>query len=119
MDKELPVAAMPVIHNKTSNLYFLLQNIINATNEQDGQKMCLYVNTKGQMFVRESEEFYAKFTPVQVLINDSVNELNQLKEDSDIESAHCLADNVLCQLLDKLGYGKVVDAYSAIDKWYA
>ena len=79
----LSTEVTPVIHNKTGKLYFLLQDVINATNVQDGQKMCLYVNTKGQMFVRERKEFFEKFTSVQSLINISINELKQLSEDKD------------------------------------
>ena len=77
----LSTEVTPVIHNKTGKLYFLLQDVINATNAQDGQKMCLYINTKGQMFVRERKEFFEKFTSVQSLINNSINELKQLSED--------------------------------------
>lgn len=80
----LSTEVTPVIHNKTGKLYFLLQDVINATNVQDGQKMCLYVNTKGQMFVRERKEFFEKFTPVQSLINNSTNELKQLSDDIEL-----------------------------------
>lgn len=38
---------------------------------------------------------------------------------NDIESAHCDADNVLCELLTALNYEQVVKKYDAIDKWYA
>lgn len=82
----LSTVVTPVIHNKTGNLYFLLQDVINATNAQDGQKMCLYVNTKGQMFVRERKEFFEKFTSVQSLIDSSINELKQLSEDKDTDT---------------------------------
>ena len=80
----LSTEVTPVIHNKTDKLYFLLQDVINATNAQDGQKMCLYVNTKGQMFVRERKEFFEKFTSVQSLINNSINELKQLSDDIEL-----------------------------------
>lgn len=82
----LSTVVTPVIHNKTGKLYFLLQDVINATNVQDGQKMCLYVNTKGQMFVRERKEFFEKFTSVQSLINNNnnINELKQLSDDIEL-----------------------------------
>lgn len=37
----------------------------------------------------------------------------------DPEAAHPLADEVLCDLLESLGYGDVVAAWRKIDKWYA
>lgn len=52
---------IPVIHNKTGNLYFAIADVLNCTNAQDDQKMVLYVNTDGMMFVREKEEFWQKF----------------------------------------------------------
>ena len=51
-------------HNKTGNVYEVLKdNVINATNgNQDGQKMILYKNIKGEWFIREYNEFHLKFT---------------------------------------------------------
>lgn len=37
----------------------------------------------------------------------------------DAEAAHSMADEVLCDLLEKLGYGDVVARWRSIDKWYA
>lgn len=37
----------------------------------------------------------------------------------DTEAAHCYADDMLCQLLKQLGYIKTVEAFEALDKWYA
>ena len=49
-------------HKKTGNIYYLLlDDIIDATNAQDGQRMCLYVNQSNQLFVREYDEFFIKF----------------------------------------------------------
>jgi hypothetical protein len=46
---------------KNQHIYNVVSlRIINATNEQDGQKMILY-EKDGQFFVREYEEFYKKF----------------------------------------------------------
>ena len=51
-----------MIHKKTGNKYYLLsEDIINATNSNDGQLMCLYMNEDGDLFVRETKEFYIKF----------------------------------------------------------
>ena len=48
-----------------------------------------------------------------------INRLRELQKDGDIECAHSAADNVLCEVLEKLGYGSIVKEYSKIDKWYA
>ena len=40
-------------------------------------------------------------------------------EDGDAEVPHILADDVLCDLLRGLGYQDVIDAYEAVNKWYA
>lgn len=37
----------------------------------------------------------------------------------DREDWHMEADNILCDLLDYLGYHDFVDAWDAIPKWYA
>jgi hypothetical protein len=47
------------------------------------------------------------------------NELIALSLSGDTESAHGKADDVLCELLNSLGYSEVVKAYLAVDKWYA
>ena len=45
--------------------------------------------------------------------------LKEAQEDRDTESAHADADEVLCDLLEALGYKKVVEAYRKVSKWYA
>ena len=40
-------------------------------------------------------------------------------DNGDPETSHTAADDVLCKLLDSLGYREVVDRYSKIVKWYA
>lgn len=37
----------------------------------------------------------------------------------DAENQHHSADRVLCELLQALGYGDVVEAWDKIPKWYA
>ena len=37
----------------------------------------------------------------------------------DVESAHADADKVLCDLLEALGYKKIVEEYNKVEKWYA
>lgn len=49
----------------------------------------------------------------------AIKELKEVREKDDPEFGHPIADNVLCELLKTLGYPDVVEAYQAIDKWYA
>ena len=51
--------------------------------------------------------------------NKALLELKKVAANDDIEVAHQEADWVLCELLKKLGYGDVVEAYCDIPKWYA
>jgi hypothetical protein len=37
----------------------------------------------------------------------------------DRENDHGDADKVLCDLLTSLGYGRVVEAWEKVEKWYA
>lgn len=51
-------------HIKTGSIYIVTGEVINATNEVDGQVMVLYSNVRGQQFVKEKKEFEEKFTPL-------------------------------------------------------
>ena len=37
----------------------------------------------------------------------------------DTEEDHMNADDLLCELLEKLGYSEVIERYRLIRKWYA
>ena len=53
-------------NKKNGKLYRILYySVINTTNAQDGQKMVVYENMEGQIFVREQKEFYEKFEEVK------------------------------------------------------
>lgn len=54
-----------------------------------------------------------------VKIQQAINQLKELQSGADIESEHGQADDILCDLLDFLGYKAVVDEYNKVDKWYA
>jgi len=43
---------------------------------------------------------------------------NEIDND-DYEQAHGKADDLLCELLIKLGHQDIVDVYNKINKWYA
>ena len=51
-----------VIHNKTGNIYFVLDVLLDATNSREGQCIVIYMNVLGKVFAREQNEFYEKFT---------------------------------------------------------
>lgn len=53
---------MEYIHNKTGNIYIMDSEAIDATNSRDGQIVVIYRNNKGEIFVREKNEFLQKFT---------------------------------------------------------
>lgn len=48
-----------------------------------------------------------------------INKLRELQKEGDIECAHSAADGILCEILEKLGYGDITLQYYKIEKWYA
>jgi len=44
--------------------------------------------------------------------------LNECKE-KDTEAGHGQADDILCDILTKMGYKKIVKLFNDLDKWYA
>lgn len=48
-----------------------------------------------------------------------MDRLKTAQENTDIESAHEDADDILCDLLEALGYKNVVEEYHKVEKWYA
>jgi len=55
----------------------------------------------------------------QIIKDEIIRQLLNEQKNDDIESAHGFADALLCEFLESLGHKDVVDAYEAIDKWYA
>lgn len=53
------------------------------------------------------------------VIKNAVKRMKQLQGDTDTEGALCTADAILCDLLQALGAGEVVDEWHKVDKWYA
>lgn len=50
---------------------------------------------------------------------EALAELAKCQQNDDTEMAHLYADDVLCTLLDELGYGDVVAEYQKVPKWFA
>ena len=50
---------------------------------------------------------------------EAIVQLRDIQENNDTEMGHVAADDILCDLLESLGYTEVVEEYNNIDKWYA
>jgi hypothetical protein len=49
----------------------------------------------------------------------ALKNLERLQFDTDTESAHAKADDVLCGFLRAIGYADVVEEFEKVQKWYA
>lgn len=49
----------------------------------------------------------------------AIEELKKAQANADTECAHADADDVLCDLLNAIGYQDVVAEYCKVKKWYA
>jgi hypothetical protein len=49
----------------------------------------------------------------------AIEKLKKQQKSKDTESAHGNSDDVLCELLEHLGYADVVEEYNKVDKWYS
>jgi len=47
------------------------------------------------------------------------NEMRRIDRDNFPETAHILADELMCKLLRELGYSEGVDIFEKMEKWYA
>lgn len=52
---------MQARNKKNKQLYEVLFSATDATNSREGEKVIVYRNDKGKLFVRELKEFYEKF----------------------------------------------------------
>lgn len=52
------------------------------------------------------------------LNNEYIAQMSQLKHEGDTECNHIEADGLLCELLEELGFIKIVEAYRKLPKWY-
>ena len=55
----------------------------------------------------------------EVIIKEAIEEMKKLVNNDDYEIAHSRADDILCDVLTKLGYEDLVDVYNQVGKWYA
>lgn len=57
-------------HLASGKSYLLIiEGIVNATNSAKGEKVVIYQNKEGEVFVREQKEFYQKFEEVPISDN--------------------------------------------------
>lgn len=56
---------------------------------------------------------------LKVLHENCLYRMNALLDMYDKEEAHIRADNILCEVLEKIGFHDVVNVFHEIDKWYA
>ncbi len=56
---------------------------------------------------------------IKKLLAEAKDDLRDLQKESDVEVAHLKADQILCELLEGLGFQEIVDLYVEIGKWYA
>lgn len=50
---------------------------------------------------------------------ECVERLKAAQQNEDVESAHAEADQVLCDLLEAIGFKAIVREYKEVPKWYA
>ena len=56
---------------------------------------------------------------IETVIDNAIQALALLAHEPDTEKAHVRADDVLCDVLEALGYIDLVKAYSKVEKWHA
>lgn len=56
---------------------------------------------------------------LKVLHENCLYRMNALLDMYDKEEAHIRADNILCEVLEKIGFHDVINVFHEIDKWYA
>lgn len=49
----------------------------------------------------------------------ALSKLKTVQRWADAEAAHKEADEILCRVLNELGYGDVVEEWRQVRKWYA
>ena len=56
---------------------------------------------------------------IKKFILSKEKEMEKVTNDYDTETGHIVADDILCAVLEKLGYTHLVELYNEVDKWYA
>lgn len=56
------------------------------------------------------------------ILDDAIPKMKEFKRKSleeDVEGAHCAADALLCEILDKLGFKELTKIFWEMERWYA
>lgn len=53
------------------------------------------------------------------LAKEAISKLKACQANIDAEAAHGDADDILCELLEAIGFVDVVTEWEQVDKWYA
>ena len=79
--------------------------------------MCYYIST----VKNNTKTFKEMFTMTEERKKNYIAMLKSTREvfEDDTEMAHRQADEIICGLLEELGYQDIVDEYDKIYKWYA
>jgi len=59
-----------------------------------------------RLLTKKEKEFYEG--ELEILLNSDDNEIS-----------HGTADDILCKILTKMGYKKIVTIFNKLEKWYA
>lgn len=53
------------------------------------------------------------------LLKESVQKMKALNDNEDTEEKHCIADGILCEVLEKFVFSELTAAFDKLDKWYS
>ena len=56
---------------------------------------------------------------IKDLIYIYTNKIKELDKYNDTEEFHIKADDLMCEILNKLGFNEFVDIFNNRDKWYS
>ena len=62
---------------------------------------------------------YDKDETEKINIEEIKAKLKELQQSDDVEQSHYEADQIICNLLNDLGYKDILKEYNKISKWYA
>lgn len=90
-----------------------------------GHKITCVTYGEGQNVAIECEDCnevlldYDKDETEKINVKEIKEKLKKLQQSDDVELSHYEADQIICKLLDNLGYTDIVKEYNKISKWYA
>lgn len=68
---------------------------------------------------KEYKSYKGKNNKNNNLLQTYIKKMENAIDNDCIDLGHLQCDNVLCDLLEELGYGKIVEIYDNQGKWYA